>query len=217
MHKDLLEGLWKHRFLSPVSRVTDSAGLESSRTVCISNKFIGAATAAVSGSHSVVDLLLLLSRFSRVRLCATPETEAHQAPLFLGFSRQEHWSGLPLPSPGVLNTEEWAGEEHPQLKRLERLGGCVWAVILLRSAGFDARTSSLRARVSRVRRGFEGFGYFWKRSSISSCEKVGTPRRDKMVLLYSHWSFRDEISPERERSLKPIWLYHLFYYTTHTR
>ena len=41
----------------------------------------------------------LLSRFSRVRLCATPETAAHQAPTSLGFSRQEHWSGLPLPSP----------------------------------------------------------------------------------------------------------------------
>ena len=39
-------------------------------------------------------LLLLLSHFSRVRLCATPETAAHQAPLSLGFSRQEHWSGL---------------------------------------------------------------------------------------------------------------------------
>ena len=44
-------------------------------------------------------LLLLLSRFSCVRLCATPETAAHQAPLSLGFSRQEHWSGLPFPSP----------------------------------------------------------------------------------------------------------------------
>ena len=41
-------------------------------------------------------LLLLLSRFSRVRLCATPETAAHQAPPSLGFSRQEHWSGLPV-------------------------------------------------------------------------------------------------------------------------
>ena len=41
-------------------------------------------------------LLLLLSRFSRVRLCATPETAAHQAPPSLGFSRQEHWSGLPF-------------------------------------------------------------------------------------------------------------------------
>ena len=44
-------------------------------------------------------LLLLLSHFSRVRLCATPETAAHQAPLSLGFSRQEHWRGLPFPSP----------------------------------------------------------------------------------------------------------------------
>ena len=44
-------------------------------------------------------LLLLLSRFSSVRLCATPETEAHQAPPSLGFSRQEHWSELPFPSP----------------------------------------------------------------------------------------------------------------------
>ena len=44
-------------------------------------------------------LLLLLSRFSRVRLCVTPLTAAHQASLSLGFSRQEHWSGLPFPSP----------------------------------------------------------------------------------------------------------------------
>ena len=42
--------------------------------------------------------LLLLSSFSRVQLCATPETAAHQAPPSLGFSRQEHWSGLPFPS-----------------------------------------------------------------------------------------------------------------------
>ena len=44
-------------------------------------------------------LLLLLSHFSRVQLCATPEMAAHQAPPSLGFSRQEHWSGLPFPSP----------------------------------------------------------------------------------------------------------------------
>ena len=43
--------------------------------------------------------LLLLSHFSRVLLCATPWTAAHQAPPSLGFSRQEHWSGLPFPSP----------------------------------------------------------------------------------------------------------------------
>ena len=44
-------------------------------------------------------MLLLLTQFSRVRLCATPQTAAHQALLSLGFSRQEHWSGLPFPSP----------------------------------------------------------------------------------------------------------------------
>ena len=36
---------------------------------------------------------------SRVRLLATPWTEAHQAPPSMGFSRQEYWSGVPLPSP----------------------------------------------------------------------------------------------------------------------
>ena len=41
----------------------------------------------------------LLSRFSRVQLCVTPETAVYQAPPSLGFSRQEHWSGLPFPSP----------------------------------------------------------------------------------------------------------------------
>ena len=51
-------------------------------------------------------LLLLLSRFSRVRLCVTPQTAAHRAPPSLGFSRQEHWSGLPFPSP-VHESEKW--------------------------------------------------------------------------------------------------------------
>ena len=44
-------------------------------------------------------LLLLLSRVSHVQLCVTPWTAAHKAPPSLGFSRQEHWSGLPFLSP----------------------------------------------------------------------------------------------------------------------
>ena len=48
----------------------------------------------------VISLLLLLrSRFSRVQLFVTPQTAAQQALPSLGFSRQEHWSGLPFPSP----------------------------------------------------------------------------------------------------------------------
>ena len=39
---------------------------------------------------------------SRSRLLVTPGTAAHQAPPSMGFSRQEYWSGVPLPSPGEL-------------------------------------------------------------------------------------------------------------------
>ena len=39
---------------------------------------------------------------SHVQLFATPWTVAYQAPLSMGFSRQEYWSGLPFPSPGDL-------------------------------------------------------------------------------------------------------------------
>ena len=44
-------------------------------------------------------LLLLLSHFSHIQLCATPWTAAYQASPSMGFSRQEHWSGLSFPSP----------------------------------------------------------------------------------------------------------------------
>ena len=49
--------------------------------------------------HSYV---CVLSCFSYVRLCATPWTVARQAPLYMEFSRQEYWSGLPFPPPGDL-------------------------------------------------------------------------------------------------------------------
>ena len=44
----------------------------------------------------------VLSCFSRVQLFKTPWTVARQAPLSMGFSRQEYWSGLPCPPPGDL-------------------------------------------------------------------------------------------------------------------
>ena len=47
-----------------------------------------------------------LSHFSRVWLCVTPQTAAHQAPPSLRFSRQEHWGGLPFPSP-MHESEKW--------------------------------------------------------------------------------------------------------------
>ena len=48
-------------------------------------------------SHSVVTNSLHLS--------ATPRTGTYQAPLSMEFSRQEHWSGLPFPSPGIFPKE----------------------------------------------------------------------------------------------------------------
>ena len=53
----------------------------------------------LDGITDSMDMLLLLSCFSRVRLCATPWTAAYQASPSMGFSRREHWSGLPFPSP----------------------------------------------------------------------------------------------------------------------
>ena len=68
--------------------------------------FIGIWNCSFFSILSVMLLLLLLSRFSRVWLCATPVTAAHQAPPSLGFSRQEHWSELPFPSP-MHGSEKW--------------------------------------------------------------------------------------------------------------
>ena len=63
--------------------------------------------------------LCVLSHFSHAQLSATPWTITHHALLSMGFSRQEHWTGLPcsppwdLPDPGIrpasLKTPAWAG------------------------------------------------------------------------------------------------------------
>ena len=55
------------------------------------------------GEHA---LRACLSLFSHVQLCATAQMAAHQAPLSLGFSRQDYWSGLPFPSP-MHESEKW--------------------------------------------------------------------------------------------------------------
>ena len=57
---------------------------------------------------------------SRVWLFATPWTVAYQAPLSMGFSRQEYWSGLPFPSPGDLPDP---GVEPRDRTWVSRIGG----------------------------------------------------------------------------------------------
>ena len=54
--------------------------------------------AAISSSN-VWKWKVKVKSLSRVRLLATPWTAAYQAPSSMGFSRQEYWSGVPLPSP----------------------------------------------------------------------------------------------------------------------
>ena len=89
MNEDLkIPCCWQFHFLSG-----GVAGRVSCPVVCELNYCHSASCVP----HNVL-LLLLLSHFSRVRLCATPQTAAHQAPPSLGFSRQERWSGLPFPS-----------------------------------------------------------------------------------------------------------------------
>ena len=48
-----------------------------------------------------------MKSLSRVRLLATPWTAAHQAPPSMGFSRQDYWSGVPLPSPNSISSQQY--------------------------------------------------------------------------------------------------------------
>ena len=53
----------------------------------------------------------MVSYFTHVKIIAAIQTAAHQAPLSMGFSRQEYWNGLPCPLPGDLSDpgiEPWS-------------------------------------------------------------------------------------------------------------
>ena len=61
------------------------------------------------GCHFLLQCIkvkMKVKSLSRVQLLASPWTAAHQAPPSLGFLRQEHWSGLPFPSP-MHESEKW--------------------------------------------------------------------------------------------------------------
>ena len=104
-------------------------------------------------------LLLLLSHFSRVRLCATPQTAAHQAPPSLGFSRQQHWSGLPFPSP----------QELTHVCKYRNWWYQRW-IILLRSYNLKERNGSI-ANIALFKK------LFWLRHM--ACEILGPWRGPK--------------------------------------
>ena len=79
----------------------------------ISNNIITLVSCHQDGHHSTrslvpvvflctLDLESEVKLLSHVQLFATPQTVVYQAPLSMGFSRQQYWSGLPSPSPGDL-------------------------------------------------------------------------------------------------------------------
>ena len=71
-----------------------------------------------------------LKLLNHVRLLVTPWTAAHQAPPSMGFSRQEYWSGMPLPSPpalaGGLFNNEPPGKPHNQMCACSVMSDSLW-------------------------------------------------------------------------------------------
>ena len=78
--------------LSFLNSVAMNIGLHVSLSILVSSVCMPSSGIAGSSVSSVQSL-------SRVQLLATPQTAAHQTPPSMGFSRQEYWSGVPLPSP----------------------------------------------------------------------------------------------------------------------
>ena len=78
------------------------------------------------GCHFLLQCMKVkVKSLSRIRLLATPWTAAHQAPPSMGFSRQEYWSGVPLPSPSYMASGYQIGLHCPEFfhRLLEALEG----------------------------------------------------------------------------------------------
>ena len=103
-----------------------------------------------------VCVCVCVCELSRARLFMTLWTVAHQAPLSMGFSRQEYWSGLPLPSPGIFLTQglnpgllHWQEDSLPPVIPSTTPMVDALKVILPSSAGLQMTSESLLAQHSR--------------------------------------------------------------------
>ena len=123
----------------------------------------------------VAVLLLLLSRFSRVWLCATPETAAHPS---LGFSRQEHWSGLPFPSP-MHESEKWKWSRSVMSDSYGPHG--LQPTRLLRPWDFPGRSTGVGCHVSH------GYWHF----SVLPLDNITRVPALSLILIFSHPSHKD--------------------------
>ena len=92
---------------------------------CLENPMDGGAWWA-----TVLLLLLLISRFSRVRRCATP-VGSPPGSTVLGFSRQEHWSGLPFPCPRGRKASDTTEQLHFHCD----VEGFVWLFLFIFNVG----------------------------------------------------------------------------------
>ena len=86
----------------------------------------------------------MLSRFSHVRLCATPWTAALQAPLSTEFSRQAYWSGLPFPSPHGTTDCFQIGKGIRQDFILSPCSFNLYAEYIMRNAGLDEAQAGIK-------------------------------------------------------------------------
>ena len=110
----------------------------------------------------------VLSRFSHVQLFANPWTVAHQAPLSMGFSRQEYWSGLPFPSPVIVQA---SAKKKKKGKKERKEKACFigqlcpfWPLLLPQGNSW-----SLKARLCAILQFISyGFVHFWRPDSPNS-------------------------------------------------
>ena len=104
---------WHHRFNGHAAAAAAAKSLQSCPTLCdpIDSSPPGSPVPGILQARTLEWVAISFSNawkwkvkvkpLSHVRLLATPWTAAHQAPPSMGFSRQEYWSGLPLPSPSM--------------------------------------------------------------------------------------------------------------------
>ena len=124
----------------------------------------------------------MLSRCSHVWLFVTPWTVAHQAPLSMGFSRQEYWSGLPCPPAGDLPD---SGIEPATLKSPTLAGGffttsTIWEACEGKKQESRWGPKSYRCRCSKRDR--------WEKDGVICWKKCVVRRHFLMLEKRNQWS-----------------------------
>ena len=109
----------------------------------------GPASKEISNTADPLFSSCVLSHFSHVQLFVTPWTGAHQAPLSMGFSRQQYWSGLPFPAPSYLVCVYLC-------LPLDRVKGEVNFLFILTASSPNSRTSSESSLPGQIGRSKEG-------------------------------------------------------------